>query len=139
MVTGPAPCGGRFDQPVPHVSQPSLSWPGSAPGGVCQKLSPAVAGYCLFLFLLLCSLYLRPPDIVWQLPGVILDTLGKNRVKDPQHLTCHRYHRLHLFERVLLPRPVILVYLAELCVLSHQRYCDIAASYSTYLRRFRPR
>ena len=81
-----------FPQPVPHISQPFLSWLDSAPGTVCRRLSPTLTGYCLFLFPLLCHLYLRPPDVAQQLRRVILDTFCKNREKYPQHLTCHRHH-----------------------------------------------
>ena len=66
MLPGPAPCGGRFAQPIPHASQPFLSWLYSVPGGVCRRPSPAVTGYCLLLSLLLCRLCLRPPDVVQQ-------------------------------------------------------------------------
>ena len=66
MLPGPAPCGGRFAQPIPHVSQPFLSWLYSAPGGVCRRPSPAVTRYCLLSSLLLCRLCLRPPDVVQQ-------------------------------------------------------------------------
>ena len=33
----------------------------------CRRLSPTVTGYCLFLFLLLCRLYLQPPDVAQHL------------------------------------------------------------------------
>ncbi len=114
-----------FPQTVPHTFQPFLSWLDSAPGSVSRRLSPALTGYCLFRFQLLCRLYLWPPDVARQPLRVILDAFGKDRVKYPQRLTGYRHHRLHLFERVLLPRPVILVYLPKLCVLSHQRYSGL--------------
>ena len=86
-----------FPQSVPHTSQPLL-----------------------LLFPPLCRL--RPPDVTQQLLRVILDAFCKDHVKYPQHLTGYRHHQLHLFERVFLLRPVILLYLPELCILSHQQY-----------------
>ena len=44
------------------------------------------------LFLLLHSLFLRPPDITQQLLRGIPDTLGKDRIKYPQYLTGYRHH-----------------------------------------------
>ena len=52
-----------FPQPVPHTSQPFLSWLDSTPGTIHRRLSPALTGYCLFLFPLLCRLYLWPSDV----------------------------------------------------------------------------
>ena len=113
-----------FPQPVPHTSQPFLSWLDSAPGTVCRRLSPTLTGYYLFLFPLLCRLYLRPPDAAQQLLRVIPDTFCKDYIKYPQHLAGYRHYGLHLFERVLFPRPVILVYLPELCILPRQPVFD---------------
>mgnify|MGYP006993477760 CR=1 FL=1 len=75
------------------------------------------------------------PDITKQLSGIIVNSLCQDCIKHPDHLTCHSYYGLHLFQWILFPCPIILMDCTELRILSYQRdRCfiqDIAQSLSS--------
>ena len=90
--------------------------------------------YCFPIFLY-CHCSLWPYDITQHLLVVIIDTFFQYCIKDPDQLTHNRYHRLHLLQWILLPRPIIVMYFPELFIFS---ITDIAALYNAYLRRSLP-
>ena len=69
----------------------------------------------------LCCLHLWMPDITKQLSGIIVHSLCQNCIEHPDHLTCHSYYGLHLFQWILFPRSIILMDRTELRILSYQR------------------
>ena len=94
----------------------------SAPGSICQRLSPTVTGPCQFSYCPLCYPYLSSCDATQQLLRIIFYTFCKDCIKYPQYLAGYRHYKLHLFDRVLFPSPIIFMYLPEIRIFPNQRY-----------------
>ena len=123
LIPLPAPSGGRF----PGLFLIPFSFPVTAEFNP-HRTSINAQFNCNknILYLsssLLCCLQLRPFDVSHQLLCIIRNTCCQYLVEDPQYLTGHCYHRLHLFQRIFFPCPVVLMYFPELRVLPYQRYC----------------
>lgn len=78
------------------------------PNAVAKKLFLESAWLCL-CFLPLYGLYLRPSDISLHLYRIIIHALCQYHIKDPDHFTCDRHYRLHLFQGILPMCPIILM------------------------------
>ena len=85
-----------------------------------QMLKPTTI-YC-FLIFLCCHYSFRPYDITQHLLTIIIYTFCQYRVEDPDQLARNRYDWLHLLQRILLPRPVIVMDFSKLFILSYHRY-----------------
>ena len=118
FLPAPAPFSGRF--PVAFCFFPAIVAGFSIRTTFPQMLKSATI-YC-FTILLCCHCSFRPYDITQHLLTIIIYTFCQYRVEDPDQLTRNCYHRLHLLQWILLPRPVIVVYFPEFFFLSYYLY-----------------
>ena len=65
----------------------------------------------------------QPPIVSHQLCCVICRPGLQDHVKSPDQLACHRDHRLHLLQEILIPCRVILMDCSELPTVAHHAYC----------------
>ena len=73
------------------------------------------------LGILCCYYRFTPYDITQHLLSIIIYSFGQYRVKHPDQLTRNRYDRLHLLQRIPASRPVIVIDLSKLFILSYHR------------------
>ena len=78
--------------------------------------------YTVSWYFLCCHYSFRPYDITQHLLTIIIYTFCQYRVEDPDQLARNRYDWLHLLQRVLLSRPVIVMDFSKLFILSYHRY-----------------
>lgn len=119
-LSAAAPFGGRFPAAFGSLlSQLLLFFTAgfSYPYGIVQSNREDI------YFLCCCWCLLRSVDIFQHLRATISDILGRYGVKDSDELTGNRYQRLHLLQRVLWPRRVILVQRLKRFISSNHRYC----------------